>query len=63
MVKTLYREVISRFVNMEMSEFHKNSNDTIWFDKLKAVGIYGYSKFLFFIQNSADEMANDMLIN
>lgn len=25
MVETLYREMISRFVNMEMSEFHKNT--------------------------------------
>ena len=25
MVEALYREMISRFVNMEMSEFHKNS--------------------------------------
>lgn len=24
MVETLYREMISRFVNMEMDEFHKN---------------------------------------
>ena len=25
MVEALYREMISRFVNMEMSEFHKNT--------------------------------------
>lgn len=25
MIEALYREMISRFVNMEMSEFHKNS--------------------------------------
>lgn len=25
LVEALYREMISRFVNMEMSEFHKNS--------------------------------------
>ena len=25
MVEALYREMISRFVNMEMSEFHKNA--------------------------------------
>jgi hypothetical protein len=25
MVKAIYREMISRFVNMEMSEFHKNT--------------------------------------
>ncbi|MDE6252938.1 MAG: chorismate mutase [Lachnospiraceae bacterium] len=27
MVEALYREMISMFVNMEMSEFHKNNNE------------------------------------